>query len=124
MSNCNRDRRSVRLESAISLYRGSIAIAGMILAGVVLASITAASPQPANGAAVSKKSPTMGQTKARAQKGGAEAAPNGIKSSAGARVDDGKTKAIVRLSRDVLPTNYDLTVEPDMKKFTFLGRKR
>ena len=34
---------------------------------------------------------------------------------------DGAPKAIVRLSKDVMPLNYDLTVEPNMKKFTFSG---
>jgi aminopeptidase N len=36
-------------------------------------------------------------------------------------VEDPRKKSIVRLSMDVMPVNYDLTVEPDMKKFTFSG---
>ncbi len=35
-----------------------------------------------------------------------------------------KKSSLVRLSKDVLPVHYDLTVEPDMRKFTFAGSEQ
>jgi puromycin-sensitive aminopeptidase len=37
------------------------------------------------------------------------------------KVDAGKKRVLMRLSKDVRPTAYDLMVEPDLKKFTFSG---